>query len=102
MAERMKGHKHVLVSPATHRRLLHEAARRGRKVYSLADELLSKALDGLRAQPYPPLPEPRIWGGRGRRKGDLDQPLGAVTNEQDPHTPIVPQTEQFVMEPTGR
>ena len=84
-------HKHVRVSPATHGRLLSEAALRGRKVWSLADELLSRALDELSREPYPQLPDRQRWEPRA-------EPVGA----RDLHPPIVPQMERFVVNGSGR
>lgn len=47
MENTMREHKHVRVSPATHRRLRVEAAMRGRTASDLADELLAKGLREL-------------------------------------------------------
>jgi len=45
----VRPHKHLRVSPATHRRLMIEAAIRGRTAFDLAEELLSRALQELPA-----------------------------------------------------
>lgn len=47
-----KYHKHIRVSVSTHRKLVIEAAIRGKKAQELADELLAKGLRELpQAQP---------------------------------------------------
>ncbi len=89
--ERKLEHKHVRVSPATHGRLLSEAALRGRKVWSLADELLSRALDELGREPYPPLPDRRRWERRAASADAADLPA-----------PIVPQMDRSANHGSGR